>query len=1019
MAFEDPNEIPEPMVPDSEHRIMQAETHHQEVSGLLDTLIQQNEKNNPEPILEAQLQTQDDIKNELVKQTEVLTAMKDKDENATQITSEEGTFTIKGKKGDKGDRGEMGPKPEKEKDYFTAEEIAGFKKDVTPVKGEDYFTDKEILEFVESATPVKGKDYFDGKEGKPGYTPVKNKDYFDGKEGPMGPVGKGIPGLPGKDGSPDSGDDIVKKLSDLPEERQLSFNKLKDIPNIFKKQSSRDYDFIELKDAPHSYAGQAGKVVKVRSDELGLEFGVGGGGGSGAIYNEQFTTNGVTTTFTLSQAPIAGTTEVFLNGSLQTLNDHYTVVGSNIVFNAAHPAVQANNITVNYNSLIAAIVPASPAAPDTAVQYNNGGAFGATDLVYDNATTFYGLGISPTSDTKLTLRQIFTPAAGTVYGTTVTAISDPSAIGTTVAGGYYLATSHVGNAFNFVSIIGFSALGSHEGDGVVAQLTGSLSQAYQGGNGVVTNLASSYNTITAAGTAAITNARGVYVATPQVIGGGSITNLYGLYLEPQNVGSTLNYAIYYNLPSNYFVVDGTTGYVGIGTDVPGFPLTVNGITRITQTQETGSKNLDVFTSVAPTANSGTTYRAASFNIRHASGAFNLTGAMRAAVFIAEQQVAGSTITEMSGFNGEVAVTNGTVTTGAAGKFSVSQSGGTYTTAIGIWAAPFTYSAGTLTTAYGAKIDPPGAGSTEWTLWVGTGNSTIQGTLLVPTIHSLNSASSTLNLQNQTFTAGALHTAVTIQPTWTAENNGHTAISINARQQGDNSSFLTGMRFTITKLTPGTTLGVAIGLDFGAPSVSGTITESTALNIGDQANPDITNPRGIVFRGTTVANSIAWGNSALQYSNGSNNIRFMDSTNARGLAMTLTAAGVQTLSTIAGNLSFASQTVMTDARFEEGQGADVASAGDLTLGTDGNVFEITGATQIDAITTADWQNGSMIVLLFTSNPVVKHNTAGGAGTAVILLSSGADFGATAGDTLTLLLSEIGGTQAWRELARTAI
>lgn len=109
----------------------------------------------------------------------------------------------------------------------------------------------------------------------------------------------------------------------------------------------------------------------------------------------------------------------------------------------------------------------------------------------------------------------------------------------------------------------------------------------------------------------------------------------------------------------------------------------------------------------------------------------------------------------------------------------------------------------------------------------------------------------------------------------------------------------------------------------------------------------------------------------------------------------------------------------DGRVLETQGADVASANDLTLGSDGNCFEITGNTQINAITTSGWQNGAMITLLFTSTPTVKHNTAGGAGTAVILLAGAADFSATAGDTLTLRLCEIGGTQAWREIGRAVI
>ena len=89
------------------------------------------------------------------------------------------------------------------------------------------------------------------------------------------------------------------------------------------------------------------------------------------------------------------------------------------------------------------------------------------------------------------------------------------------------------------------------------------------------------------------------------------------------------------------------------------------------------------------------------------------------------------------------------------------------------------------------------------------------------------------------------------------------------------------------------------------------------------------------------------------------------------------------------------------RFELARGASVASTGNLTLGTDGNVFHITGTTQINAITTANWQNGSEIILIFDASLTVKNNTAGGAGTAVMLLAGGADFSATSNDVLTLI------------------
>lgn len=160
--------------------------------------------------------------------------------------------------------------------------------------------------------------------------------------------------------------------------------------------------------------------------------------------------------------------------------------------------------------------------------------------------------------------------------------------------------------------------------------------------------------------------------------------------------------------------------------------------------------------------------------------------------------------------------------------------------------------------------------------------------------------------------------------------------------------------------------------------------------------------------------------------------------ARLLAPTITAASALTVTTastfsIAGAPIAAGSAVITNSlsfwveagttrfsgRVQKTQGADVASANDLTLGADGNSFAITGTTQINAITIAGWQNGSEVTLLFASTPVVKHNTAGGGGTVPILLAGAVDFSATADDTLTLILSVIGGVQAFREKARTAI
>lgn len=135
--------------------------------------------------------------------------------------------------------------------------------------------------------------------------------------------------------------------------------------------------------------------------------------------------------------------------------------------------------------------------------------------------------------------------------------------------------------------------------------------------------------------------------------------------------------------------------------------------------------------------------------------------------------------------------------------------------------------------------------------------------------------------------------------------------------------------------------------------------------------------------------------------------------------TLTVQGQTTLGGSGSGVTIqADRLVMDSGQSWLVQGSDVASANDLNLGG-GNTFEITGTTQINAILVggSDFgQNGSVITLLFTSTPTVKHNTAGGAGYVSLLLEGGVDFVAEAGDRLNLTLSEIGGTQRWRETGR---
>lgn len=100
----------------------------------------------------------------------------------------------------------------------------------------------------------------------------------------------------------------------------------------------------------------------------------------------------------------------------------------------------------------------------------------------------------------------------------------------------------------------------------------------------------------------------------------------------------------------------------------------------------------------------------------------------------------------------------------------------------------------------------------------------------------------------------------------------------------------------------------------------------------------------------------------------------------------------------------------------GMGTNTAAANNLTIPLDGDTVRITGATQINALT-KNRGSGQRITLVFDANPTVKHNTAGGAGTAKVMLAGAADFAASANDTLSLFYD--GGADLWYETGRAVI
>jgi len=95
-----------------------------------------------------------------------------------------------------------------------------------------------------------------------------------------------------------------------------------------------------------------------------------------------------------------------------------------------------------------------------------------------------------------------------------------------------------------------------------------------------------------------------------------------------------------------------------------------------------------------------------------------------------------------------------------------------------------------------------------------------------------------------------------------------------------------------------------------------------------------------------------------------------------------------------------------------KGDDVASAATITL-TEGTLFDITGVTAIDFITTTTWKKGSTIHLQFDSGITINHDTVTPpVNTEAIFLNGSANQAFTAGSTLTLIFDDV----YWREVGR---
>src|ERR1041384_1726711 len=94
-------------------------------------------------------------------------------------------------------------------------------------------------------------------------------------------------------------------------------------------------------------------------------------------------------------------------------------------------------------------------------------------------------------------------------------------------------------------------------------------------------------------------------------------------------------------------------------------------------------------------------------------------------------------------------------------------------------------------------------------------------------------------------------------------------------------------------------------------------------------------------------------------------------------------------------------VVDNTRFMTWQGANVSSANQMDLGLDGNLFVITGNTDVQCITHTGWNEGSVITLMFQGTLTLRSSFSCGDTLDKVVLSANMDFTITGLTTVTLV------------------
>lgn len=276
----------------AEALLVNHDKHAKSQGSQLDTLIHQNEKNNPAPFLEMQLQKLGDIHD----------AIKQKDGPVADTT----TVTLKGLKGDKGDAGDQGPQgPQGEQGPQGTAGVEG----------------------------VQGIQGLPGDKGEKGDT---------GPMGPTGPTGEtGAPGARGPEGKqgPKGTDASVTKEKVLELIKgEYKYDDLKGLPNLSSlsgKDDTRIFDEGTLIEANLRSMNFTGVGVTSTSDGHGNITVVITGGGVPTIYTETPTglIDGANKTYTTAHS-IASVFSFAINGQFIHPSD-YSKSANTITFGTA------------------------------------------------------------------------------------------------------------------------------------------------------------------------------------------------------------------------------------------------------------------------------------------------------------------------------------------------------------------------------------------------------------------------------------------------------------------------------------------------------------------------------------------------------------------------------------------------------------------------------------------------------------------------------------------------------------